>query len=485
MFPYRHHVPPTPVLSARGDGKEMSLVLIRRKKEPPERKGRVAKLGRVLLTGLLVATMLEVAGVSFAEHGAKKPRKFNATIASNADELFLKGRRVFRNATMGSEAFFGDGLQLHKAVVGEKFGGVGPGVSPETALAVGLKVDSQKLPKKVKDAIRAGDVDLKDPATTVALLQMDAVVGVKARFDDAGNATTMGVTCALCHSDVDDSFAPGIGRRLDGWPAQDLDVGTILSLSPNLQPVADYLHTDVDTVKTVLTSWGPGKFDAELFLDGKAFRPDGGSAATLIPPAYGLAGVNLHTFTGFGSVPYWNAFVGNLEMHGKGNFFDARLDNAEQFPLAAEYKLGHIQAAPEDDLITKLLPSLHYYQLSIPAPKPPAGSFDAAAAERGEVVFNQKAQCATCHVPPIFTEPGHNIHPPSDIGIDSFQADRSPEHGYRTTPLAGLWSHDKRGFYHDGRFKTVREVVDHYDNFMELGLSESEKRDLVQYLMSI
>ena len=485
MFPYRHHSTPTPDLSARGDGKEMSLVLRRRKKEPPERRRRAAKVGRVLLFGLLVAASLEVAGVSFADHGAKKPRRFDATIARNSDKLFRKGQRVFRNNTFGSEAFFGDGLQLHKAVVGEEFGGVGPGVSPETALAVGLKVDSQRIPKSVKDAIRAGKVDLKDPATTVALLQMNAVVGVKARFDNQGNATTMGVTCALCHSDVDDSFAPGIGHRLDGWAARDLDVGTILSLSPNLQPVADYLHTDVETVKTVLASWGPGKFDAELFLDGKAFRPDGGSAATLIPPAYGLAGVNLHTFTGFGSVPYWNAFVGNLEMHGKGNFYDPRLDDAEQFPLAAEYKLGHVQASPSEDKITKHLPALQYYQLAIPAPAAPAGSFDAEAAGRGEMVFNQKAQCATCHVPPLFTEPGHNIHPPSDIGIDSFQADRSPEHGYRTTPLAGLWSREKGGFYHDGRFKTVLEVVNHYDNFMKLGLSEQEKDDLVQYLMSI
>ncbi|MGH2753884.1 MAG: hypothetical protein ACRDLB_05565 [Actinomycetota bacterium] len=462
----------------------MSLVL-RRRKESPGKRGRAARVGRVLLMGILVAAMFEVAGVSFADHGAKKPRKFNKTIANHSDELFRKGKRVFRHSTFASEGFFGDALQLHKAVVGEEFGGVGPGVSPETALAVGLKVDSTALPKSVKNALKKGEVDLKDPATTVALLQMDAVVGVKAHFDDEGNATSMGVTCALCHSDVDDSFAPGIGRRLDGWPARDLDVGTILSLSPNLDPVADYLHTDVDTVKTVLTSWGPGKFDAELFLDGKAFRPDGGSAATLLPPAYGLAGVNLHTFTGFGSVPYWNAFVGNLEMHGKGNFYDPRLDDAEQFPLAAEYKLGHVQASPSEDEITKHLPALQYYQLSIPAPEAPAGSFDAAAADRGEMVFNQKAQCATCHVPPIFTEPGHNIHPPSDIGIDSFQADRSPEHGYRTTPLAGLWSHEKGGYYHDGRFKTLGEVVDHYDDFMKLDLTEDEKNDLIQYLMSI
>ncbi|MGH2807631.1 MAG: hypothetical protein ACRDKT_10185 [Actinomycetota bacterium] len=443
------------------------------------------KVGRLVLAGLLVGATLEIAGVSFAEHTAQKPTRFNRTIANNANQLFREGRRVFRHSTFASEGFFGDALKLHEAVVGERFGGVGPGVSPETALAVGLKVDSDRLPKSVKDAIAAGEVDLKDPATTVALLKLDAVVGVKMKFDEQGNATTMGVTCALCHSDVDDSFAPGIGKRLDGWPAQDLDVGTILSLSPDLQPVADYLHTDVDTVKTVLTSWGPGRYDAEVFLDGKAFRPDGGNASTLIPPAYGLAGVNLHTSTGFGSVTYWNAFVGNLEMHGKGSFYDPRLDDAEQFPLAAEYNLGHVQTPPDQDVITKHLPALHYYQLSIPAPKPPAGSFDAAAAQRGEVVFNQKAQCATCHVPPIFTEPGHNLHAPSEIGIDAFQADRSPTHAYRTTPLKGLWSHDERGFYHDGRFATLNDVVNHYDDFMELGLNDQEKSDLVQYLLSL
>ena len=461
-------------------------MLTHRKEGRSGRRVRARRIGAYLLTAVLVAATMEAAGMSFASRSSKRPPSFNRTVVKHKDKLFAQGRTVFRHATFGSEGFFGDALQLHKAVVGEKFGGVGDGVSPETALAVGLKVDSRKLPHSVKDAIKQGKVDLTDPATTVALLKLDAVVGVKAKFNNKGTqATTMGVTCALCHSDVDDSFAPGIGRRLDGWPNRDLDVGTILSLSPDLQPVADYLHTDVETVKTVLTSWGPGKFDAELFLDGKAFRPDGKTAATLLPPAYGLAGVNLHTFTGFGSVPYWNAFVGNLEMHGKGNFYDPRLDDAEQFPLAAEYNLGHVQVPPSEDKITKHLPALHYYQLSIPAPKAPAGSFNKESAARGRMVFNSKAQCATCHVPPLFTEPGHNMHPPEDIGIDSFQSDRSPEHGYRTTPLKGLWSHTKGGFYHDGRFGTLAEVVEHYDNFMELGLTDQEKKDLIQYLKSI
>jgi len=299
----------------------------------------------------------------------------------------------------------------------------------------------------------------------------------------------MGIQCALCHSTVDNSFsAPGIpagniGHRLDGWAPRDLNVGAIVSLAPNLQPVADYFHTDVATVKSILGSWGPGKFDAELFLDGKAFQPDGRSAATLLPPAFGLAGVNLHTYTGWGSVTYWNAFVANIEMHGQGTFFDPRLDNAKQFPLAAENNLGHITNNP--DLITKKLAALHYYQLSIPAPKPPPGSFDPMAAARGKQLFNGKAQCSSCHVPPLFTEPGWNLHPGSDIGIDNFQADRSPTHMYRTTPLKGLWSHQKGGFFHDGRFPTLMAVVNHYDRFFDLGLTSQEKQDLVQYLLSI
>jgi mono/diheme cytochrome c family protein len=302
-------------------------------------------------------------------------------------------------------------------------------------------------------------------------------------FDAGGGLRSMGIQCALCHSTVDDSFAPGIGHRLDGFAARDLNVGAIVSLAPDLRPVARLLGTDVATVKRVLAAWGPGKFDAELFLDGKGFRPDGKTAATLIPPAYGLAGVNLHTYTGWGSVPYWNAFVANLEMHGQGVFYDPRLDNAKQFPVAARNRSGHVTNSP--DLITPKLAALHFYQLALAAPKPPDGSFDPAAAARGARLFRGKAECATCHVPPLFTEPGWNLHTPAEIGIDRFQADRSPTHRYRTTPLKGLWAHQKGGFYHDGRFATLGEVVDHYDRFFELGLTPREKQDLAQYLKSL
>jgi hypothetical protein len=407
------------------------------------------------------------------------------SIAQHAKRMVAEGRQIFRFDTFGSEAFFGDALQLHKAIAGAANGGVGAGVSPKTALAVGLKVDSDALPDDLKRAIAAGQVNLDDPATTLALLKLNAVVGLTGKFDDAGKITSLGTQCALCHSQVDNSFAPGIGKRLDGWANRDLNVGLILSLSPNLKPFTDLLGVDEATVKAVLTSWGPGKFDAVLDKDGaaKAFRPDGKAAATLIPPAFGLAGVNLHTWTGFGSVPYWNAYVAATEMHGSGTFFDARLSDPIQYPVAARTGSWNTRGTP--DLVTAKLPALHFYQLAIPAPKAPAGSFDAAAAARGKAVFEGQGKCASCHVPPLYTEPGHNLHSPEEMGIDSFQADRSPTHAYRTAPLAGLWAHQKGGFYHDGRFPTLAAVVQHYDGTFSLGLSDADKSDLVEYLKSL
>jgi hypothetical protein len=402
---------------------------------------------------------------------------------AHAGDLVRQGRRIFRFDTFGDQAFWGGTLKLHRAVAGRANGGVGPGVSPKTALAVGLKVDVTQLPASVRQAIAQGKVDLDDPATTLALLKLNSVVGVKGFFDSDGSLRSMGIQCALCHSTVDDSFAPGIGRRLDGWANRDLNVGAIVSLAPNLRPVADLLHTNVRTVKKVLAAWGPGKFDAELFLDGKAFRPNGETAATLLPPAFGLQGVNLHTYTGWGSVPYWNAFVANLEMHGKGTFYDPRLDNAKQFPIAAENGFGHVRA--KRDLISSKLPALHAYQLALAAPKAPAGSFDHAAAARGRALFMGRAECSTCHVPPTFTEPGWNLHRGKEIGIDNFQANRSPTHRYRTTPLKGLWTHQKGGFYHDGRFPDLASVVRHYNRTFHLGLHRAQQRDLVQYLKSL
>jgi hypothetical protein len=415
--------------------------------------------------------------------GQKAMSENDSQISAHASGMMEEGRQTFRYDTFGSEAFWGDALQMHKAIAGQKNGGVGGGVSPKTALSVGLKVDADALPAEVVSAIKAGKVDLDDPATTLTLLKLNAVVGVKGNFDSSGHIQSMGITCALCHSTVDDSFAPGIGKRLDGWANRDLNVGVIVSLAPNLSPFTHLLGVDTATVKKVLTSWGPGRFDAELDKDGKAFRPDGKQAGTLIPPAFGLAGVNLHTWTGFGSVPYWNAYVAATEMHGSGTFFDQRLANPGQFPVSA--KSGSSDDRGKPDLITSKLAALHFYQLAIPAPRPKPGSFDAAAAARGKEVFDSKGRCSTCHVPPLYTEPGHNLHSPSEMGVDSFQADRSPTHMYRTAPLAGLWSHQKGGFYHDGRFATLGDVVNHYDQHFRLSLSQREKADLVEYLKSL
>lgn len=394
-----------------------------------------------------------------------------------------EGRQTFRYATFGDEAFWGGTIRLHQALAGAANGGVGPGVSPATALSVGLKVDVDALPRPLQRAIARGKVDLQDPATTLELLKLDAVVGVTGFFDDQGRITSMGIQCALCHSTVDDSFAPGIGHRRDGWANRDLNVGAIIALAPRLEPVAALLGVDVATVRAVLNSWGPGKFDATLMLDGKGFRPDGKPAAVLIPPAFGLAGVNLHTWTGWGGISHWNALVANLEMHGQGTFYDPRLNDAAQFPVAARHGFGDVRA--EEDHVTPLLPALALYQLALDAPRAPRGSHDAEAAKRGEALFTQKADCARCHVPPLFTEPGWNMHTGAEIGIDNFQADRSPDRRYRTAPLRGLWTHMKGGFYHDGRFPTLAAVIDHYDQHFSLALSATEKRDLAEYLKSL
>jgi len=391
---------------------------------------------------------------------------------ANAERMLEEGRAIFRFATYGSEAFFGDALQLHKAIAGQKNGGVGPGVSPRTALAVGLKVDADALPAQLKAQLKAGRVDLDNSATTLALLKLNAVVGLTGKFDSAGRITSIGTQCAFCHSTVDDSFAPGIGKRLDGWANRDLNVGVIVSLAPNLKPFTDLLGVDETTVKKVLTSWGPGCYDAWFDKDGKAFGPGGARACTLIPPAFGLAGVNLHTWTGSGSVPYWNAYVAVTQQHGSGTFFDARLGNREQYPVSAKSGSFNVRGTP--DLVTSKLAALHFYQLAIAAPTAPEGSFDKAAALRGKEVFNGRAQCSTCHVPPLFTEPGHNLHTAAEMGIDGFQADRSPTHMYRTAPLAGLWTHQKGGFYHDGRFATLSAVIDHYDRNFRLGLNDEK-----------
>jgi mono/diheme cytochrome c family protein len=409
---------------------------------------------------------------------------FDQQVEHTRQQMFQQGRQIFRFDTFGDEAFWTNTLRLNQAIAGEKNGGVGPGVSPKTALSVGLKVDADALPPELVEQIKQGRVNLDDPATTLALLKLNAVVGVTGQVDSQGRLASMGIQCALCHSTVDDSFSAGIGHRLDGWPNRDLNVGAIVSLAPNLQPLADLLGVDVATVKKVLNSWGPGKYDAELNVDGRAMRPDGRAAATLIPPAFGLAGVGNHTWSGSrATLPYWNAYVAVTQMHGSGTFIDKRLDIAAN-PVAFKTKLGETRGAPDN--VTAKLAALQYYQLSLPAPTPPAGSFDAQAAAAGQQLFTGKAKCASCHVPPLFTEPGWNLHAPAEIGVDDFQASRSPgEKSYRTAPLRGLFAHSKGGFYHDGRFATLDDVVEHYNQHLNLSLTPSEKAALVQYLKSL
>jgi hypothetical protein len=442
----------------------------------------LGRLAMVVGAGLLLYLGAVIVNGTVSAVTASNPDP-DAANRTAAEQLFDQGKATFRFDTFGDEAFWGGALQLHRAIEGEKLGGVGPGVSPRTALAVGLKVDSQALPDSLKQALVAGQVNLDDPATTLALLKLNAVVGLKGFFDDQGTLSSIGITCASCHSTVDDSFAPGIGRRLDGWPNRDLNVGAIISLAPNKTTLTNLLGVDETTLNNVLAAWGPGRFDAELFLDGKGFRPDGKTAAVLIPPAFGLAGVNLHTYTGWGSVTYWNAFVANLEMHGKGSFFDPRLNDAARFPIAAKAGFANVRNTP--DLITPKLAALHLYQLGLQAPKPPNGSFDAAAARRGEKIFDGIGTCASCHIPSLFTEPGQNLHPPAAICTDSFQADRSPTGMYRTTPLKGLFAHAKGGFWHDGRFPNLDAVVEHYNSCFGLGLTQQQQTDLVQYLKSL
>jgi mono/diheme cytochrome c family protein/cytochrome c5 len=374
------------------------------------------------------------------------------TPAESARPTALDGRRIFRFDTFGDEAFWTDTLRMHEVIEGAALGGVGPGVSPATALAVGLKVDVDALPPSLVSDLTAGRVDLTRPATTVALLKLDAVVGVRATVDSNNRITSFGVTCALCHSTVDNSLAPGVGRRLDGWPNRDLQPGLILSLSPALQGAA---------VHAVLTSWGAGKYDARWNHDGK-------NDPVVIPPAYGLAGTTLATYTGEGSISYWNAYVAVTQMHGQGTFVNPKTrDNLRRTP----------------DLVTSKLPALLLYQLSLAAPVPPAGSYDPAAARRGAAVFAGAARCASCHTAPNYSDANTGLHLPGDAGTDPRLAERGTTGKYRTTPLRGLWQHPP--YFHDGSAATLDAVVDHYVLVLGLRLQPRERADLVQFLRSL
>ncbi|MBK0394703.1 c-type cytochrome [Ramlibacter algicola] len=366
-------------------------------------------------------------------------------------KLLAEGRQVFRFDTFGDEAQWTDTLRLHEVIE--------TAVSPATALAVGLKVDVEALPQAVQDALKAGQVDLGSPATTLALLKLDAVVGVKGEVETVNGVDRLrkvGITCALCHSTVDDSFAKGIGRRLDGWPNRDLDPGAIISLSPVLDAKA----------KAVYQSWGKGKYDPRFNLDGL-------SKPVVIPPAFGLAGVGKITLTGDGDdIAYWNRYVAVTQMGGQGTFDEPRLN------------LHVVHGST--DLVSAKLPALQAYQLSLAAPAPPPGSFDTAAAARGQALFMGKAQCATCHAGSAFTDANAMLHPPSASMVEpenpSYAA-RSATKMYRTAPLPGAWSHAP--YFHDGSAATLEDVVSTYNQRQQLQLSPDEVRDVAQYLRSL
>jgi mono/diheme cytochrome c family protein len=361
--------------------------------------------------------------------------------------LVAEGKEIFRFDTFGDEQYWTDTLRMHEVIAG--------GVSPRTALSVGLKVDVDALPQAVRDALAAGQVNLDDPAVTVTLLKLNAVVGVKGQVTSVSGRDTLtrlGVTCALCHSSVDDSFAPGIGKRLDGWPNTSLNPGAIVALSPAV-PAA---------TKAVLNSWGAGKYDPRINFDGK-------NTPLVLPPAYGLLGVDKETFTAEGPVSYWNAYVAVTQMHGQGNFSDPRLG---------------VTVVQSPDLVTPKLAALRSYQLSLQKPAPPAGSYDVAAAERGSVVFNGAANCASCHTGSTYTDVNSGrLHAPDETGMDPQYAARTTQKAYRTTPLRGLWQHAP--YFHDGSARTLADVVEHYDRVRTLRLDAQQKRDLVEYLKTL
>jgi cytochrome c553 len=330
-------------------------------------------------------------------------------------------------------------------------------VSPATALSVGLKVDADALPEAVKSAIAGGTVDLNSPATTVTLLKLGAVVGVQGQVDESGTLQRVGITCAFCHSTVDNSFAPGIGRRLDGWPNRDLNVGAIISLSPVVTPAQ----------KAVYGSWGPGMYDPRFNIDGQ-------NMPVVIPPAFGLRHIAKEIYTGDGPVSYWNAYVAITQMHGHGHFVDARI--------------GVDKDNTPPDLVSSKLPALREYQFSLEAPEPIAGTFDKQAAHRGRAVFNGVARCATCHLAGSLSDVNlGRLHPAAEVGQDPAYALRSATKLYRTTPLRGLWHPPqlKGPYFHDGNAKTLEAAVDHYVGLFNLTLSDGQKRDLVEYLKTL
>ena len=378
--------------------------------------------------------------------------------AGTHDAKRREGQAIFRYDTFGDEQLWTDVLRMHEVVAT---------VPPATALAVGLKVDVDALPAPVIDALKGGQVDLSNPAVTIELLRLNAVVGVRGTVSDAGELTRVGITCALCHSSVDDSLTKGIGKRLDGWANTDLNVGAIVALSPALDAAT----------KAEFNAWGPGRYDPRHHaFDGTRIIPlNSPSLPVVLPPIYGLRNVGFETFTGDGPISYWNSYVGVGQMGGQGNFRDPRVG---------------IDIRQTPDLVTPKLAALLEYQLSLRPPAPPEGSFDPVAASRGRRLFRAEAQCASCHQGPTFTDVLNGptpqvplLHEPAEVGMDPRYAARSATGKYRTTPLRALWQHAP--YFHDGSAPDLLAVVDHYDRLFALKLTPSQKADLVEYLKSL
>jgi cytochrome c5 len=408
-------------------------------------RSEVFSLGRVLVV-VSAAIAMSTCGPRYGrEDAGQQPTATGPATDDRSAATLAEGQRIFRHETFGDEKFWTDTARMHEVVQSA--------VSPNMALKVGLKVDADAIPPAVAQAIKDGQVDLNSPATTVTLLKLNAVVGLRGTVNTVGGKDTLirlGITCALCHSTVNNSFASGIGQRQDGWPNRDLNVGAIIALSPAITPAQ----------RAVYNSWGPGKYDPRFNLDGK-------STPLVLPPAYGLAQIRNETYTAEGPISYWNAYVAVTQMHGQGNFSDPRLG---------------IQVAQSPDLVGPKLAALRSYQHSLSAPSPPAGSFDAAGAERGRSVFNRT--CARCHVGVNGTDNNAGtLHAPSETGVDGAYAARTANKRYRTTPLRGLWQHPP--YFHDGSAPTLAAVVAHYNRVRSLGLTAEQERDLVEFLKSL
>ncbi|MEO8859270.1 MAG: hypothetical protein ABI343_19975 [Burkholderiaceae bacterium] len=458
-------------------------------------------------------------------------------------QVVTAGQQTFRYDTFGDETFWTDTLKMNKVIE--------TAVDPLTAASVGLKIDVSALPADVVKGVVDGTIPLNDPQTTLALLSLNAVVGVKGQVskgvDGKLHLDRVGITCALCHSTVSKdlqvtapdpanpagpriSLAGIVGERLDGWPNRALQPGTIISLSPALTAVqkAEYASW--------ATKFGPGFYDPRINVNtdpgsNPAVGPNidanvaaykaAGGIPVVIPPAFGLVGLSKSIFTGDGDTAhepagptaYWNRYVGVAQMHGHGTFFDERIIINGK-PLNVDHRVG-------DDLITAILPQLEAYQWSIAAPAigthgtkwAVASDLDTQAVTRGKAVFEGPAKCSSCHSGSSFTDVNtFGLHPASaSVALDKNYIKFSATKQWRTTPLKGIWTHPP--YFHDGSgalntttakcmdgsdigslagaADRVRQdlacVVNRYNDpkQLNLGLTDAQRVDLVEYLKSL